>query len=451
MSHDSNRKGAALSILAAAAVVASGCIGEPDAMDGPPTDRLGDDLSGSCANLPSWKADVTYATGALVQYKGKAYKCLQGHTALWVWTPDIVPALWQETASCGGSSSSSSSSGSTGSGGKGGGGGTGSGGSGGKGGGSTSSSSGSGGGNPGGGSTDYAPYFYTWGWGNPAYPFTSLVDLESKSGLSGVTLAFVLSSGGCGASQDIQQHMGDVNGFRSSGGKVKASFGGADGMYLENACGDAGSLAGAIGAFVSQTGIKDLDFDVEQGGAMNAQVNQRRAQALKMVQDQQGIKVAFTLAAFPRDKWNTPGGVTAPSLDVIKAAVQAGVQISHVNLMTMDYGGYYSDGKAMGDLAISALTDANAQLRGVLPALTEAQAYGMLGATPMIGQNDVQSEVFTLADAQSLTAFAKQKHLGLVAFWAINRDQPGAGSLALYSGVNGGNFDFHHVFKGVAP
>ena len=47
------------------------------------------------------------------------------------------------------------------------------------------------------------------------------------------------------------------------------------------------------------------------------------------------------------------------------------------------------------------------------------------------------------------TSAPGQKKLGLVAFWAINRDQPGSGSLGLYSGVNGGNFDFHNVFKGV--
>ncbi len=134
---------------------------------------------------------------------------------------------------------------------------------------------------------------------------------------------------------------------------------------------------------------------------------------------------------------------------MIKAAVQAGVTISHVNLMTMDYGGYYSSGKAMGDLAISALTDAKAQLQSVIPNLTDAAAWKMLGATPMIGQNDVSSEVFTLADAQNLAAFAKQKKLGLVAFWAINRDQPGSGSLGLYSQAESSVFAFHNVFKAV--
>ena len=33
----------------------------------------------------------------------------------------------------------------------------------------------------------------------------------------------------------------------------------------------------------------------------------------------------------------------------------------------------------------------------------------MIGVTPMIGQNDISSEVFTLADAQTLANFGKQK------------------------------------------
>jgi chitinase len=119
--------------------------------------------------------------------------------------------------------------------------------------------------------------------------------------------------------------------------------------------------------------------------------------------------------------------------------------------MTMDYGAYYSSGKAMGDLAISALDDTRAQLQAIIPGLGDDAAYRMLGVTPMIGVNDVAGEVFSLADAAAVASFAKQKHLGLVAFWAINRDQPGSGSLGLYSGVNGAAFDFHQAFKSVAP
>lgn len=42
----------------------------------------------------AWAAGVAYKVGDLVTYNGKTYKCIQAHTALSVWTPDIVPALW---------------------------------------------------------------------------------------------------------------------------------------------------------------------------------------------------------------------------------------------------------------------------------------------------------------------------------------------------------------------
>jgi chitinase len=303
----------------------------------------------------------------------------------------------------------------------------------------------------GGGTTEYAPYFYTWGWGNPAYAFTSLVDLKAKANLRAVTLAFVLSSNGCSAGiQEIEQHKDDIDEFRRKGGRIKASFGGANGTYLETTCSNATSLAQALKSFIDKTGITDLDFDVEQSGAMTEAINQRRAAALQALQHARpNTRVSFTLAALPRDRNNTPGGLSAAALEVVKASVAGGVAIHRVNLMTMDYGPYFSSGRSMGELTESALTDAHAQLRTVMPALTEDQAWGMLGATPMIGMNDVVGEVFDLGDAQRVARFARQKRLGLISFWAINRDQACTSGLAICSGKNRGTFDFHNIFKTV--
>src|SRR5947209_16751220 len=50
--------------------------------------------------------------------------------------------------------------------------------------------------------TEVAPYFYTWGWGSTSYAFKSLVDLKSQGGPDAVTLAFVLSNGGCAVTTD---------------------------------------------------------------------------------------------------------------------------------------------------------------------------------------------------------------------------------------------------------
>jgi chitinase len=290
--------------------------------------------------------------------------------------------------------------------------------------------------------TELAPYFYTWGWGSNAYAFSSLVDMKAKGGPNSVTLAFVLSNGGCSVTTDIQDHLADVKAFVAAGGHVKASFGGADGTYIESACGDAGSLAAALSGFVDSTGVTDLDFDIEQGASTsNATINAMRAKALKQVQTDKGIRVAFTLPV-------GLDGLDALGKAVVQSAIDAGVAISFVNVMTMDYGLGQAD---LGQVAIGSADGTASQLVTMIPGLTLAAAYRMVGATPMIGKND-DGSVFSLANAQALATWAGQKHLGLLAFWAIQRDEPcpSGQDINTCSEVNGATFQFNNVFAAVA-
>lgn len=298
--------------------------------------------------------------------------------------------------------------------------------------------------------TEYAPYFYTWGWGNASYPFTGLADLEAQTGLRAVTLAFVLADGGCAATGEVPRHLKDVNAFRKRGGKVRASFGGAAGTYLESACPDAPALTEALRAFVDRTGVVDLDFDLEQPRALSPAVNRTRALALLALQSKRRVRVGFTLAGAPHDpKAAAPGGLSPAGLDAVRASVAAGVAVSYVNVMTMGYvaAAPAGRGRPMIDLAISALSQAKAQLQSVVPALGDAEAWAMLGVTPMIGDNGHGFLPFTLADAAALSSFARQRHLGLVSFWAINRDQPGIGLLSHHSRMQPSAFAFHKVFE----
>jgi chitinase len=48
----------------------------------------------SSTQAPAWTAGTAYKIGDLVTYSGKTYKCIQAHTALAGWTPNVVPALW---------------------------------------------------------------------------------------------------------------------------------------------------------------------------------------------------------------------------------------------------------------------------------------------------------------------------------------------------------------------
>jgi chitinase len=114
--------------------------------------------------------------------------------------------------------------------------------------------------------------------------------------------------------------------------------------------------------------------------------------------------------------------------------------------MVMDYGSSYTG--SMSGYAKDALSAAHGQLRALIPGLDDAAAWRMLGATPMIGRNDEPGEVFTLADAQALVDFAQQKHLGLLSFWAIQRDRPGS-NFNEASTVNSKNYQFSKTFAAV--
>jgi hypothetical protein len=295
---------------------------------------------------------------------------------------------------------------------------------------------------------EFAPYFPTWVWGASGYAVTGLVDLLQKSGVNGVTIAFVLSDGGCKADNGIEQNIADVKAFMAAGGHVKASFGGADGAYVESKCSTASALATALGDFVDATGITDLDFDIEQDPVLTDAVNEMRGQALAMVQTAKNIDVAFTLAANPHDK-SSPGGLTNQGLSVVSHAIAAGVRVSHVNLMTMDYGDSYG-GQPLAPVAIGSLTDANAQLMKLVPGLTTAQAWRMIGVIPMIGKND-DSEVFSIDDATTLEQFAVQNRLGLVSFWSMDRDQvcSNGADYNTCSTVDTTNFQFASILQRV--
>jgi chitinase len=93
--------------------------------------------------------------------------------------------------------------------------------------------------------------------------------------------------------------------------------------------------------------------------------------------------------------------------------------------MTMDYGGSKgtSSMKEATQLSLnSTWMQLDALFKRAGTPKTEAEIWGMIGATPMIGQNDVPDEVFTVEDAQWLNDFAHRMGMGRISFWSANRD-----------------------------
>ncbi|MFJ9458888.1 cellulose binding domain-containing protein [Kitasatospora sp. NPDC101447] len=269
----------------------------------------------------------------------------------------------------------------------------------------------------------FAPYVDT-----SLYPPYDLVATAKASGVKNVNLAFVVSGGGCvpkwGGVSDLSADAvaAQIGALRAIGGDVRISFGGANGSELALACSSTADLTAAYQKVVDAYGATKLDFDVEGGAIANAAANTRRAQAVAQLQKNAAAKgkaldVSYTLPALP-------SGLTQDGVNLVADAKANGVAIGAVNIMAMDFG----DGVApnpqgqMGKYAIAAATATQAQVKSVL-GLDDAAAWRRVAVTPMIGVNDVASEVFTVADAKQLADFAKAKHLAWLAMWSGTRDK----------------------------
>jgi chitinase len=298
-----------------------------------------------------------------------------------------------------------------------------------------------------GAATQLAPYFYTWGYGNTTYAVTSLMDARGKMGLNAATLAFVVSAGGCTVDDSISKMQSDIVAFQNAGGRVIISFGGANGTYLESTC-TVTQLTNLIDGMLQTTGVRAIDFDVEGGQLGNPALNTTRNAVIKALRVKYpNLYVSLTLPSVPvHPSWGG-GGLDHYGVAAVQSAATAGATLDIVNLMTMDFGGSYHNGSTMAQLTQSAANAAIAQLATVYPGKTNAQLWAMLGITPMIGNNDVAGETFTTADAVTITQFAQQKGVGHLSYWALQRDRPGSGSLALYSQVPQTLYQFYNTFK----
>lgn len=251
----------------------------------------------------------------------------------------------------------------------------------------------------------------------PAY---DLVDTADKTGVKEFTLAFITSGGGCeplwggttGLDDDkVASQIGDL---RAKGGDVRVSFGGAAGSELGLKCGSAEELAKAYGKVVDTYKLTKVDFDIEGAALPDTAANTRRAQAIAQLQkDHEGLDVSFTLPVMPE-------GLTQPGVDLVADARKNGVRVSAVNIMAMDYGPSYNGD--MGQYAIDAATATQKQLKGALD-LSDEAAWKTVAVTPMIGVNDVTTEIFKVDDATELVEFAEEKGIGRLAMWSSTRDK----------------------------
>lgn len=272
-----------------------------------------------------------------------------------------------------------------------------------------------------------------------AWPPFDLVGTAQQRGVRFYNLAFVVArtptdaTPSWGGYYDVQSGylLPEINALRTLRGDVMVSFGGAAGSELAAVATTVPQLQAAYQLVIDTYGLTHVDFDIEGVWLAHPASIARRSQAIA------GLQAAAAAAGRPLKVWFTlpvlPSGLTLDGRNVIASALQHGVVLDGVNVMAMDYGSSAAPNPQgnMGHYAVQAAQATKAQLAvlyqqaGQNP--SDAELWRKVGVTPMVGVNDVASEVFTQADVAVLSTFAQQQGLGLLAFWSLNRDVPCAG------------------------
>ncbi len=215
------------------------------------------------------------------------------------------------------------------------------------------------------------------------------------------------------------------------GGDVMVSFGGAASVPLAAACSSVDDIAARYKSVIDTLSLTMIDFDVEgawvadhaPGGSV-----ERRSQAIARLQQD------FKNAQRPLDVWFTlpilPSGLTVDGIAVLESALGEGVEIAGVNAMTMDYGDSAAPSPAgqMAQYGIEAVSNMKEQLAVLYEnyeiTKTDEELWAMVGITPMIGLNDVTTEVFEIQDAFETVTFSEQNSVGMLSMWSTARDHP---------------------------
>ena len=208
-----------------------------------------------------------------------------------------------------------------------------------------------------------------------------------------------------------------------AGGEAIVSFGGQANDELAVTCASTADLTAAYAAVIKRYDLSTIDLDLE-GLSLSGLANDRRAEAIAALQkqataDHRHLAVWLTLPV-------TTQGLATEGTDAVAAFLAAGVDVAGVNVMTMDFGSSKPAKDSMLDATTDALTATQRQLHVLYDdariSLTDATLWSKVGATPMIGQNDVAGEVLSLEDAAGLNAWAAEKGLGRISMWSLNRD-----------------------------
>jgi chitinase len=264
-----------------------------------------------------------------------------------------------------------------------------------------------------------APRFIYGPYVQPIEGLHSFRDSEHLPGPGAFSLAF--ATGECGDEKwgaDAGQVLSDADipTFARMGVGYIVSTGGQGGVFT---CATDEGMERFIRRYDSPS-LLGIDFDIE-AGQTPAQVESLilRVKAAQAKRPQ--LRFSFTVATHAasdgsRKSLNHEGEA------ILAALRRNGVRSFTFNLMVMDYG---PDARAVCVLKRSGVCDMGKS--ALQAARNVSQKYGLpyaqIELTPMIGVNDVVSNVFTLEDARLLAREVKKMGLAGLHYWSLGRDR----------------------------
>ena len=236
----------------------------------------------------------------------------------------------------------------------------------------------------------------------PYVDVTQGFNLTSNAAATGghYTLAFVQDGGGCnaewaGTTPLANLYGSDITSLRAAGGDVVVSFGGSAGTELSQDCSTPAAAQAQYQNVITMFSLKRVDFDIEAGGISPYALRNSAVAGLESANP--GLQVSYTLAVLNN-------GLQSQQVTILQDAFSKGVKLNTVNIMAMDFGSSYDDGDQMEIAALYGAFSTISQIQTLIPGTSYTAAAQMTGITPMIGQNDTSSEVFTIANAQQLVS-----------------------------------------------
>jgi chitinase len=243
--------------------------------------------------------------------------------------------------------------------------------------------------------------------------------------LPAITLAF--ASGTCGS-----ETWGGVSGadwaaenvpqLQAAGLDYVVSTGGEDGTFT---CDSTAGMESFIATYASPH-LVGVDFDIE-GGQTESEIQDLIDAAAGAQSEYPNLQFSFTLATLGASD-GSYGGVNSLGNEVVEAVLGSGLNNYVINLMTMDYGSASS--------SVCVVVSGSCEMaQSAIQAVENLEhTYGIpaskIAVTPMIGMNDTASETLTIADVDTLTAYAVDNGLAGLHFWSLDRDTPCADTYA---------------------